>query len=458
MSRPIGRHLCWLSLVLGAGTALPHLASAATLAQEVAYCEQQLGFTTMPDATNCFAPETQTLTSERGGPSRVNYFSLSNQVDAVLHCESLNESTQSLTPTESHVLMTIHNRVTGYTCFFGRDDAHTTSRVTSPVIPSLNTANAAQNGAADSYWIADKHCTECHTASGPYLAAGSVSGLAHFGILNNGHDTLDLKYSLVNYSNQESFLAGDSTTPGVSRLTPTHDPNNGTCGGNCHNFNAQHGQDSQDPLPNMMDELAGNGTMPPAVETSEYRWINSDNPISDGLEIETFTNTRNSFPVAQYNCSVPTLLEAHAVGSSAIFSTAGLASLPDKLNTFNTREGLVCLSADQPGGRQCNDYSIRYLCSDNTWTSTYNMDSPTFKGDHEERSQDANVCTPTAQSPHRTAIAIQATTVVNGVTFNVIGPNDRLQQFTPTGRRPSFVRDVRFFAQPWPFHSDRRRS
>jgi hypothetical protein len=137
--------------------------------------------------------------------------------------------------------------------------------------------------------------------------------------------------------------------------------------------------------------------------------------------------------VSQYFCAVPGALEAHAVGSSWNMSTTDMAKLPDKLNTFNTREGLVCLNSDQPGGKQCNNYVVNYLCSDQTVSGPYDADSPTFGGDHEERFNHSNVCTPTAASPNRTAIAIQATTTVNGSTLVVTGPNDRLAQFSPTG-------------------------
>jgi hypothetical protein len=97
---------------------------------------------------------------------------------------------------------------------------------------------------------------------------------------------------------------------------------------------------------------------------------------------------------------------------------------------FNAREGLVCLSSDQPNGRQCNNYSVKYQCSDGSWSGVYDVDSPTFGGDYEQRSNQANVC---SSKPGMTAIAIQATVIVNGVTKVVNGPADRLAQFSPTG-------------------------
>src|SRR4051812_23317299 len=184
------RRFC-ASLLVGVMVLASHAALAQTLRQEVDYCKANLAFNTLPPASNCFAQGSLPLTSRRGGPSRLNYFRLGEQVDAVLHCEGVDEATQALT-SSTFVLMTIHNRSNGYTCFYER--GNNGGDATSPAIPSLNTANATQTGAADHYWQASTFCKECHTASGPYLMDGGVHAMSVFGLTNNGHDTHDEKY------------------------------------------------------------------------------------------------------------------------------------------------------------------------------------------------------------------------------------------------------------------------
>jgi hypothetical protein len=97
------------------------------------------------------------------------------------------------------------------------------------------------------------------------------------------------------------------------------------------------------------------------------------------------------------------------------------------VRTFNLRDGLVCVNADQPAGRQCHDYQTRYLCPNGQFSAWYNTDSPSFDGDHEERSRDQNLCA----SP----VAIQAAVTVSGVQRIVNGPNDRLAEFDTQGLR-----------------------
>jgi hypothetical protein len=131
-------------------------------------------------------------------------------------------------------------------------------------------------------------------------------------------------------------------------------------------------------------------------------------------------------------------MEAHVVGSSNQFLVAEpskFAYLPDRLASFNLKDGLVCLNSDQDPGHLCQDYKIRYECTDTngnkTWSSWYNTDSPSGDGDHEERSKHANVCASPSGSK---ATAIQAAfTAVNSWTYSSIGPNDRLAKFSQYG-------------------------
>jgi hypothetical protein len=131
-------------------------------------------------------------------------------------------------------------------------------------------------------------------------------------------------------------------------------------------------------------------------------------------------------------------MEAHVVGSTNQFliaQSSRFAYLADRLSAFNLKDGLVCLNSDQDPGQQCQDYRIRYECTDpngnKTWTDWYNMDAPGGDGDHEERSRDANVCTSPSGSK---ATSIEASfTAVNGWTYSSIGPNDRLAKFSQYG-------------------------
>jgi hypothetical protein len=130
-------------------------------------------------------------------------------------------------------------------------------------------------------------------------------------------------------------------------------------------------------------------------------------------------------------------MEAHAIGldDQFSFSTDQMALLPDRVRTFNLKDGLVCVNADQEFGQSCHDYAIRYLCSFSnigsgttpTWSGWYNTDSPSNDGDHEERSRDNNIC------GGATPIGIQAQVTVNGSTLFIMGPNDRLARFSPFG-------------------------
>ncbi len=178
--------------------------------------------------------------------------------------------------------------------------------------------------------------------------------------------------------------------------------------------------------------------MPPFNEPSDYRWMNLDTP-DDGVESENFADAKspNAAPpvpgLMQY-CANPGVMEAHAVGvpGNFAFSSSAMSQLPDRLRTFNLKEGLVCINSDQENGQLCHEYAIRYMCrssiSGNTtnitpaWSDWYNTDSASGDGDHEERSRDQNICGGV------TPIAIQAQVVGN--TNYVMGPNDRLARLS----------------------------
>jgi Mucin-2 protein WxxW repeating region len=391
------------------------------------------------------------------------------------------------------VEMLIHNRKKGSTCFFKSKDQTLTlppePRISTPVTRSNVTpvivvspivaATAAPGTPEANFWVSPTEldqklpCVDCHI-SGPYISTPRIAyALARNGLLNNGHDTkafvaptpanLDGKYHAM-VAAQNSVFKHFNDDIGARNET-------GTCAGSCHNIGYKaaavpvldvlgvphvDGIDDAVLLPSIVkvfspalppfDPRFSGGfsvlddrtfhAMPPSDDTSSYRAINNDTP-ADGVEIETFTASKNKFPVLQYFCGTPRVLEAHVVGSDFTFFATdpqrpnvnpAFDVLPDKLRTFNLREGLVCINADQPNGKQCNDYTVQYSCSDGSQSGLYNTDSPTSgDGDHEERTRHQNIC---GGLP---AIGIAATTSVNGQTVSVNGPNDRLAQFTSTG-------------------------
>ena len=358
--------------------------------------------------------------------------------------------------------MFLSNHRTSKTCFFKARDKILAANGTTPGFdPSINivsptvAATAAPGTPAANYWVSpieldrELPCTDCHVA-GPFIATPRIAPfLAQFGLLNNGHDTYGRYLDANNNPTGNYRIVGSTFSGHLSSLALANNvPVEQTCTSGCHaiGYNSTastiFGSIGAILLPSITEVFSGtsdpalsvvtSGSMEPTSDSSHYRWINGDTP-GDGVEIESFTASKNRFPVSQYFCAVPSVLEAHAVGSTWNLSTTDMAKLPDKLNAFNTREGLVCLNSDQPNGKQCNNYAVSYLCNDKTTSGPYDTDSPTFGGDHEERFNHSNVCTPTAGSPNRAPIAIRATTTVNASTLVVTGPNDRLAQFSPTG-------------------------
>ncbi|HYQ42522.1 MAG TPA: RICIN domain-containing protein [Polyangiaceae bacterium] len=394
------------------------------------------------------------------------YKKVNDTVDLTVACRWLNNKTSYATGAIS-IEMLIHSRQNGSTCFFS-------AKVTNPqpnVQMSTTIVSPTVFPNADAYWLqpldltntilgssktsttgpADTtdplKCVGCHS-QGPYIASARIAPyLARFGLLNDGHDTFaDMtalpsptvphyhavgsgRYDAPNassFGNWDGIVYGNLGTPPAS-CQGCHALGSKSTVGNLYPI----GNNSEAILPSLKTDIAQlTGTlMPPIADDSEYHWINRDYPASDGMEIETFTASNNSFPVLPSYCGVPTNLEAHVVGSEAIFSTTEMSTLPDKLRSFTGRDGLNCFNSDQPAGKKCADYSVRYQCSDGSWTVFYNNDqNSTDDGDHETISSLA-LYTCGGVAP----IAIQAQFTVNSVVKQVTGPGDRLQQFAPSG-------------------------
>jgi hypothetical protein len=196
-------------------------------------------------------------------------------------------------------------------------------------------------------------------------------------------------------------------------------------------------------LPSIYTDILGLDfcCMPPEADDSHWHWVNVDEPVSDSAEVETFTASKK-FPVVSGYCSVPGYLEASALETCTTFRSDEIASLPNKLRSFNLRDGLVCLNADQPGGARCYDHQVAYRCPgppgdpfgpETRWTPYYNKDtSNTDDGDHEERSKAWTQAR--AFCGNKDPVAMRAQVLFSGVPmYQANAPADRLAQLTPTG-------------------------
>jgi hypothetical protein len=289
--------LVFVSLTTLSGNVL-----AASLVDQVNICKQTLGFTNMPPNTDCFAPNTQSFVGALGRspdtPARMNYFRLSAHVDAVLHCENVNENTDQLDPNFGRVLLLIHNRDSGDTCFFDRKPIDQIANPTATVVPTLDTANASHNSVADAFWQRpamghsdQEDCTGCHIASGPYLMGGSAASMAYFGLINNNHDTKDQRYSEVDFDLISSTGSAVLMVPNVF-----HGDDTNTCGGTCHNFIPTHQDAIGDTLARLADFLTGASLMPAVSQDSDYHWINRDTELDGTGDVETLSAVQQSYP------------------------------------------------------------------------------------------------------------------------------------------------------------------
>jgi len=417
-----------------------------------------------------------------GGRTSVNDFvvhqRVNQNVDMVAACRWGNGNGQDVLNTKFVSLeLLVHNRVNGGTCFFAAKDvgSDTTKPVSTVIVPITNFSSTHPN--ANDYWLqptqmATKQmptdsppgsteplvCVRCHS-QGPYIASKRIAPfLANMGLLNDGHHTLaDFT------ANGHYFVVGSreytNPDPGTHPLgnwnyliNRNNDYSTGRCSSSCHAVAKDWPEGSFKPIGNLFPpndpkgagavlpsisadiaELWGNG-MEPWEDDSAWHWINLDEPVGGGVEVETFTASKSKFPVTQF-CGAPTWLEANAVDTDAPFNTTAIALMPNKLRAFNLRDGLVCLNSDQPGGQKCSDYQVSYKCPTPypKWVGPYNKDiNGADDGDHEERSKAWTEAR--AACGNKDPIAMRADVLWAGsVTQTVNAPADRLAQFSPTG-------------------------
>jgi len=448
------RRILWSSYAI-AGLVLlsfPTTAAAApTLQQQVTTCKTGMNITTTLPGGDCFGPNTFPAGDFPTNPpstgpliDRVGAISVNEQVDLVFRCRNVNYANKTaMGDVRTSLELILHNRQTGGTCFFSSQGQNSNAFTTPGTFPSLE-ASAAVNYPLSK----DSGCTNCHDMGGPYIIADAAAAktMALLGIMNNGHDTMNTRYNIL-----DADPTSQATQNGqVSGMGPRTDFGCGSF--SCHNTGRLVGFDIDSDV-NIVRNLLSPVMPPNTDEFSFYRWINLDTPTnttpSAGVEAENFatamTTTVTAVPQVvlanpTFSCpspAVPASMEAHAIGLDDQFSfaTDQMATLPDRVRTFNLKDGLVCVNADQEFSQQCHDYAIRYLCSVSntgtgstpTWSGWYNTDSPSGDGDHEERSRDNNIC------GGAVPIGIQAQVTVNGTTLLVMGPNDRLARFSPFG-------------------------
>ena len=192
-------------------------------------------------------------------------------------------------------------------------------------------------------------CVRCHS-QGPYIASKRIAPfLANFGLLNDGHHTYaDFSatghYYVVGSRDHTQSNPGSHALGNWNYLIAQNNQGSSACSSACHVLAKEMNEPDANPpfalIGDLTSPLDRNAPVLPAIKTdiiellaggmapwedeSPYHWINRDQPISDGVEIETFTASKQKFPVTTYSCGNPTWLEANAVGTNAPFSTMAI--------------------------------------------------------------------------------------------------------------------------------------
>jgi hypothetical protein len=278
--------------------------------------------------------------------------------------------------------------------------------------------------------------------------------MARFGLLNDGHDTDGRSFDAYGDTEGKYFAVGD-TLGSFNETLAENNVQAGTCASACHSLGENgeandiqagfRGGRGTQLLPAIQNVIGGNdpetsvaaaGVMPPNdpiignPALSDYTWINRDNPFLEGSEgdSETFLEAKEEFNTLLSYCGNPGSLYAHVVDSDYILLPQPFS---DTLSVFNPLDGVICLQSEQSDG-QCNDFRVRYQCTDSlgnsSTTNWYNTDSPGGTGDYERRSDHANVC----NGMEVTGIEASST-ISSGWTGAIAGPVDRLAQFNRYG-------------------------
>ncbi|KAK7882739.1 hypothetical protein WMY93_028913 [Mugilogobius chulae] len=115
-------------------------------------------------------------------------------------------------------------------------------------------------------------------------------------------------------------------------------------------------------------------------------WFNRDRPSGTG-DWELLANIKQQF-VGKV-CDVPLQIEVQTAAGASVASTGNIIASVSPLT------GFVCLNADQPKGKVCVDYRVRFYCPalfckgshqeqyPGCWTSWFDRDNPSGTGDWE---------------------------------------------------------------------------
>lgn len=398
--------------------------SSATFAESlkdyVELCKKELGFTKLPEMS-CEKNGFQFREFPRTPINDyVGYKRIADKVDYVFACRWI------LGDTVAGAEAIVHNRENGKTCFFSAKlterEPESASNQTTLTRASSTLISPTASNAAD-YWDSPEHvdknvpCVGCHVA-GPYIVTAPIAPLmARFGLINDGHDTMGRV--------PKRYNAIGTTFSKWNNIIKKNIDTNFNCATSCHVLGSNSPQKRRQgfsgfelqasPTENFIQEIQRFNDMPPSDPHSPYRWINLDTPNATG-DHENLTKVMNNYP--HFYCRNPLDLEAMVVGGDGHVFKAEEA--PDKLRTFNLRDGLVCEDSDQNGSK-CHNYFTRYKCNGQwtVWKSTDNNLSN--KGDYERRSSYKDLCT----SP----TDIEALTYTSKGSVQFFGPRDRLSTF-----------------------------
>lgn len=380
-------------------------AAADELTQYVQSCKQDLGIIGSIPALNCNNGDRFDI----GGPGSfvndfVGYKWLSSYVDLVFACRWMSDASGDFKGAgpfvaAASVELLIHNRQSGHTCFFAARD--TKGNSTNGVLTAITPPDALL---ASDYWLTPSElnslvpnpgnddaghestfrCVGCH-AAGPYIASPKITRyLAKNGLLNDGHDISNIRYSA--FSNGPGGWAFSNwNTIKNNKLLGS------SCASTCHALGASDSSVAklntaiitarQVLIPALYNDIAAvnsanlmpidNGTIGD-FSSADYRWMNidiPDDPATTG-DVELFYPLKSNqlglgARLSQsLTCETePLSMEARVVGSNAVQRTTEPmfpGTIPDVLEKFD-QTGLICRNASQPSGK-CANYTVRFNC------------------------------------------------------------------------------------------------
>uniref|UniRef100_A0A8D3BGI9 Si:dkey-205h13.2 n=1 Tax=Scophthalmus maximus TaxID=52904 RepID=A0A8D3BGI9_SCOMX len=84
------------------------------------------------------------------------------------------------------------------------------------------------------------------------------------------------------------------------------------------------------------------------------RWFDVDDPTGEG-DYETLLQLQMLYAPGRL-CTQPVAIEAVTLAGVPAHKT------DDVLQVYDATSGFACVNAEQPGGRRCHDYKVRFTC------------------------------------------------------------------------------------------------